>query len=83
MLSNIYKKMPTNFLLFYSPNKSQGMLPSLLTYLSKGNLFKFFNIVRRRKWQGTGNPLQYSCLRDLMDREPGGLQSIWLQERQT
>ena len=28
---------------------------------------------------GPGNPLQYSCLENLMDGEPGGLQSIELQ----
>ena len=25
--------------------------------------------------EGNGNPLQYSCLENPMDREPGGLQS--------
>ena len=29
--------------------------------------------------EGHGNPLQYSCLENPMDREPGGLQSIELQ----
>jgi len=28
---------------------------------------------------GNGNPLQYSCLENLMDRDPGGLQSVGLQ----
>ena len=28
---------------------------------------------------GTGNPLQYSCLENPMDRESGGLQCIELQ----
>ena len=28
---------------------------------------------------GNGNPLQYSCLENLIDREPGGLQSTGLQ----
>ena len=28
--------------------------------------------------EGNGNPLQYSCLENPMDREPGGLQSIGL-----
>ena len=28
---------------------------------------------------GHGNPLQYSCLENPMDREPGGLQFIGLQ----
>ena len=28
---------------------------------------------------GHGSPLQYSYLENLMDREPGGLQSIWWQ----
>ena len=27
---------------------------------------------------GNGNPLQYSCLENLMDREPDGLQSMGL-----
>ena len=27
---------------------------------------------------GNGNPLQYSCLENPMDREPGGLQSTGL-----
>ena len=30
---------------------------------------------------GNGNPLQYSCLGNPMDREPGGLQSMWLQNQ--
>ena len=30
-------------------------------------------------WVGSGNPLQYSCLENPMDREPGGLHSIELQ----
>ena len=30
-------------------------------------------------WVGNGNPLQYSCLENPMDREPGGLQYIELQ----
>ena len=29
--------------------------------------------------RGNGDPLQYSCLENPMDREPGGLQSIGLQ----
>ena len=29
---------------------------------------------------GNDNLLQYSCLKNSMDREPGGLQSIWLQK---
>ena len=28
---------------------------------------------------GKGNPLQYSCLENSMDREPGGLQSMGSQ----
>ena len=28
---------------------------------------------------GNGNPLQYSCLKNAMDEEPGGLQSMGLQ----
>ena len=28
---------------------------------------------------GNGNPLQYSCLENSMDREPGGLQSMGSQ----
>jgi len=33
--------------------------------------------------QGNGNSLQYSCLENPMDREPGGLQSMGLQESDT
>lgn len=29
--------------------------------------------------EGNGNPLQYSCLENPMDEEPGGLQSMGLQ----
>ena len=29
--------------------------------------------------EGNGNPLQYPCLGNLMDREPGELQSMGLQ----
>ena len=28
--------------------------------------------------EGNGNPFQYSCLENSMDREPGGLQSMGL-----
>ena len=28
---------------------------------------------------GNGNPFQYSCLENSMDREPGGIQSMGLQ----
>ena len=30
----------------------------------------------RSPTEGNGNPLQYSCLENSMDREPGGLQSM-------
>ena len=33
----------------------------------------------RSPGRGNGNPLQYSCLGNPMDREPGGLQSMGLQ----
>ena len=33
----------------------------------------------RSPGKGNGNPLQYSCLENPMDRGPGGLQSIGLQ----
>ena len=33
--------------------------------------------------EGNGNPLRYSCLGNLMDRGPGGLQSMELQESET
>ena len=33
---------------------------------------------RRPRGGGNSNPLQYSCLENLMDREPGGLQSMGL-----
>ena len=37
--------------------------------------------IRRRIGEGNGNPLQYSCLENLMDREePGRLQSMGSQE---
>ena len=32
----------------------------------------------RSPGEGNGYPLQYSCLEDSMDREPGGLQSMGL-----
>ena len=41
------------------------------------------------RWRGrslgeeNGNPLQYSCMGNPMDREPGGLQSIGLQKSWT
>ena len=38
----------------------------------------------RSPGEGNGNPLQYPCLENLMDRgEPGGLQSMGLQKSQT
>ena len=33
--------------------------------------------------EGNGNPLQYSCLENPMDKEPGGLQSMGSQESDT
>ena len=33
----------------------------------------------RSSGDGNGNPLQYSCLENPMDREPGGLQFTWSQ----
>ena len=35
-------------------------------------------VLRRSPGEGHGNPLQYSCLENPMDREPGGLQSVEL-----
>ena len=34
---------------------------------------------RRSPGGGNGNPLQFSCLGNSMDREPGGLQSMGLK----
>ena len=34
---------------------------------------------RRSPGGGNGNPLQFSCLGNPMDREPGGLQSMGLK----
>ena len=34
----------------------------------------------RSPGEGNGNPLQYSCLGHPMDKEPGRLQSMGLQE---
>ena len=31
-------------------------------------------------WRRNGNPLQYSCLGNSMEEEPGGLQSMGSQE---
>ena len=31
----------------------------------------------RSPGEGNGNPLQYSCLKNATDREPGGLQFMW------
>ena len=38
---------------------------------------------RRFPGEGNGSPFQYSCLRNPMDREPGGLQSTGSQESET
>ena len=38
---------------------------------------------RRLPGEGNGSPFQYSCLRNPMDREPGGLQSTGSQESDT
>ena len=35
------------------------------------------------RFPGEGNPLQYSCLENSMDRGPGGLQSMGSQESDT
>ena len=37
----------------------------------------------RSPGDGNGNPFQYSCLGNPMDREPGELQSMGLQKSQT
>ena len=37
----------------------------------------------RSPGEGNSNPLQYSCLRNPMDEEPGGLQSMGSQKNQT
>ena len=34
---------------------------------------------RRYPGKGNGNPLQNSCLNNLLDEQPGGLQSTWWQ----
>ena len=36
---------------------------------------------RKSPGEGNGNPLQYSCLGNPMDREAGGLQSMELQSQ--
>ena len=33
----------------------------------------------RSPGEGNGNPLQYSCLENFMDGQPGGIQSMGLQ----
>ena len=33
----------------------------------------------RSRGEGNGNPLQYSCLENFMDKEPGGLQPMGSQ----
>ena len=38
---------------------------------------------RRSPGEGNGNPLQYSCLENPMDRGAGGLQSMGSQESDT
>ena len=35
----------------------------------------------RSSGEGNGNPLQYSCLENPMDRKPGGLQYIGWQKQ--
>ena len=37
----------------------------------------------RSPGEGNGNPLQYSCLENLMDRQPGGLYSMGCKESDT
>ena len=37
----------------------------------------------RSPGEGNGNPIQYSCLEDTMDRKPDGLQSTGLQKNRT
>ena len=37
----------------------------------------------RSPGEGNGNPLQYSCLGNPLTEEPGGLQSMGLQESDT
>ena len=39
--------------------------------------------LRRSPGEGNGNPLQYSCLENPMDRGAGGLQSMGSQELDT
>ena len=35
----------------------------------------------RSPGEGNGHPLQYSCLGNPLDRDPGGLQSMWSKSR--
>ena len=37
----------------------------------------------RSSGEGSGSPLQYSCLEDAMDKEPGGLYSPWVTKSWT
>ena len=39
----------------------------------------FNSWVRKIPWRGNGNSLQYFCLENPMEEEPGGLQSMGLQ----
>ena len=47
--------------------------------------FKFciYHKVRVQLGEGNGNLPQYSCLENPMEKEPGGLQSMGLQESDT
>ena len=47
--------------------KDVGLIPGLVRFPGEGN----------------SNPLQYSCLENLMDKKPGGLQSMGVVESQT
>ena len=72
-------------LLFNKKKVSAARLPGWLSSKESAcqhKRWEFYPWVRKILWR-SGNPLQYSCLGNLMDRGPGGLQSMELQESET
>ena len=66
---NIELSHPWASLIAQSVKNLRAMQETRVQFLDQG----------RSSGEGNGNALQYSCLENSMDREPGGLQSLGLE----
>ena len=78
LIINLIPLLLLLLLLFYLL-KQRGFLPGLLRFCLPMQKMQLNSWVRKIPWRRKWQPLQYSCLGNPMDREPGGLQSIGSQ----